>query len=152
MIGSDGNIYVNVSMDQGQSWLFGGLLPNPNNLVFTKVQAINGFPVNNYEGVLEIIALGGQSVGDPQYPYLLELPNVVATLDSDPLAWTWNWKNQLPSNPPSPSFVDFDIESGPTGQNLQLVLLGSDGNTYVNFQVPSGNWGWYAGHHSTGLP
>jgi hypothetical protein len=149
LIGDDGNIYYNVSTGLGQGWEYEGVLPNPNKLKFTKVVEMSGFPIDQNElGVLQVIALGQEAAGDSLFPFLFTLSEEL--MQSNP-PWSWSWENQLPAPVPSPSFVDCDIAFRPDTLSVQVGLLGSDGNVFINYQTQSG-WNWYFGLQGKGLP
>jgi len=110
-------------------FVFYGMLPNPDNLFFSKVAASIGA-----DGHFQVVGISNG------LPYL-------TWADAN---GTWGtYVNpqgqgmQLPMNSDS-AFPLQDLAMGFGNQGyLQVGYLGNDGNIYVNWQDFGGNWGWY---------
>lgn len=107
-------------------WIASGYLPNPNQIGFAKVVAANG--ANN-----DLLVLGLGKVS-PYYgkPYLIW---------QQASTGAWTWRGELP-NPENRQFTAVAMARG-NDNNIQVVLIGTDGLAYLIYQVnSSGNWYW----------
>lgn len=151
MLGTDGNIYVDDAADGGvANWTYGGKLPNPLGLVYTKALWTIGGPraADGVPATVRVILLGKETANAPAYPYLVSMPYEL--LHQGPANWAWQWIGQMPSQNPAVAVLDFDIQQG--YPDVQVGLLGADGDIYINYQDVNGNWAFYGGYGGKGLP
>lgn len=126
----DGNLYLwNDTSGAGTNWQFYGPLPNPDSLKFSAVAAGMGA-----DGHLQVIGLAGG------LPYLI--------WQDSRGKWS-QYENpggqgmQLPFNSKTAAPLQ-DLVTGIGNQGyFQVGYIGADGQIYVNWQDPNGNWGWY---------
>jgi len=158
LIDENGNIYQNVAGDAiGSTWTYQGVINPPGmpQIAFAKVVSTNTYPLDaNGNPANTLIALGRQTGAVESQPFLMTAP--ANTLN-------WTWQGPLPGLPartiprpprraPPPNCIDFDVAVRGDTQNVQVVLLGGDGNVYINFQNAQGGWAIYAGAKGGGLP
>jgi hypothetical protein len=134
LLGADGNLYFIAATNgnvAGWSYYGPGPLPNPGKLMFTKAKMALGYPVSNYLGNLQVIAMAGG------LPYVLS-QNAAGSV---PLQGGWSAPSQLNlQTNPNTTVNDFDVLRGNGIQIVQVAYLMSDGSICLNFQQADGNW------------
>jgi len=122
----DGLPYLYFQQNSTANWLWYGALPNPAGIKFHSVTTGNG----NNGGNMQVIALAGPAAG---LPYLIYQGRADGS---------WHWYGQLPD----PIGMQFTTAAAAQGNNnnLQVILLGTDGRPYLIWQSNSdGSWHWY---------
>jgi hypothetical protein len=153
----------------GSAWSFypqPAALDDANAVVMTAAAIDNG-------GNLQVIGIGASGVPIPvplppnvAYPYAYPYwPTIAPVVDSYPYGFwqdtggNWNlysngdsvgppWSTRLPAQN---HVCDLAVAMGPQGY-LQVGYIGFDGNVYINWMEPEGNWNWYPGLKGDGLP